>query len=75
MAGWERSSSVGLIVFGAILAVGMVGSAWIVMRGVEYVKLFDTSMISVTGSSHEVVDSDTVSSRCWASRVFGARRW
>ncbi len=65
MAGWERSNAIGLMVFGVILAVGMVGSAWIVMKGVEYVKLFDTSMISVTGSSHEVVDSDTVK---WVGR-------
>lgn len=62
----EQNGAIALIVFGAILAIGLVAAAWIVMRGIEYVKLFDTSMISVTGSSHEVVDSDTVK---WVGRV------
>lgn len=65
MALGERSGAIALIVFGAILAIALVVSAWIVTRGIEYVKLFDTSMISVTGSSHEVVDSDTVK---WVGR-------
>lgn len=65
MAWGKQGGEIALIVFGAILAIGLVASAWIVVQGIEYVKLFDTSMLSVTGSSHEVVGSDTVK---WVGR-------
>ncbi len=56
----NRTSSIALVITGALLAAGLVVGAIVAVRGVEFVKTYSESQLEVTGSAEKVVSSDRV---------------
>lgn len=59
-SGQPAVTGLALIVMSIILAAGLVGSAWIAVAGVKYVKTFSETQLQVTGSAQREVTSDQV---------------
>lgn len=66
------TAAIGVIVGALLLGAALVAASYVAIKGVEYVKTYDSSRLDVTGSADRVVTSDQVKWQAAFARRVGA---